>query len=110
MSLTDLILPLSRHDLCIHSADVDAGIQAHLVVDISDVTTNSTASTCSSSSSSSTGTKQYQTQDSMHKLMQLYQVHGVQMQASLKTTLLAQERRPEINAQIYQLGNIPAEQ
>lgn len=37
---------MSRHDLSVHSTDVDPGVQAHLVMHISNVTADSTASTC----------------------------------------------------------------
>jgi hypothetical protein len=44
MSTAYLVLPLRRHDLCVGSADVDASIQAGLVVNISNVTTHGAAS------------------------------------------------------------------
>lgn len=38
-----LVLPLSRHDLSVHAADVDACIQAHLVVHVSQVAADGAA-------------------------------------------------------------------
>mmetsp|Transcript_36331 Transcript_36331/g.102641 ORF Transcript_36331/g.102641 Transcript_36331/m.102641 type:complete len:314 (-) Transcript_36331:77-1018(-) len=38
---TDLVLPLGRHDLGVHAADLDAGVQAGLVVGLNNVAGNS---------------------------------------------------------------------